>query len=420
MPSAYNYDPGLPQATIEPAERSWQLDGQSRDLSGATTAELREIPESMMSRLSILFGAGIAPQDALEILKKQRSEFERDENGVHNFDLFAAGHALDDIYHMGKGDVAASVQGFYRHFANLTVESRLQALEPEAPMVEVETPSLEIVSAKESEPLLVANELGKRAARFTVNIYGKEVEQLRITEEDADLVASMTVDTYTRNIKVLPDDKRNEYQQFITLMLGGLTDQQIALETGVRPARVSGFFNQFKSRLVTSGFDQAFALTTLQRKIVEHRNPGLNVDNILAPSTPTPSKRASEVVDLEPSVSRYYTDSDLADLHRTPFIVLKPEEKIAMPADYLAVDNSDEYPDDWQERGLCAQTDPEIFYPEKGGSTREAKKICQGCEIREKCLEYAMQNDERYGIWGGLSERERRKLKKDREAAAAS
>ena len=66
----------------------------------------------------------------------------------------------------------------------------------------------------------------------------------------------------------------------------------------------------------------------------------------------------------------------------------------------------------WQERALCAQTDPEAFFPEKGGSTREAKRVCLTCDVRQECLEYALQNDERFGIWGGLSERERRKLKK--------
>jgi WhiB family redox-sensing transcriptional regulator len=67
---------------------------------------------------------------------------------------------------------------------------------------------------------------------------------------------------------------------------------------------------------------------------------------------------------------------------------------------------------EWQERALCAQTDPEAFFPEKGGSTREAKRICVGCEVRAECLEYALAKDERFGIWGGLSERERRKLKR--------
>ncbi|WP_276529566.1 WhiB family transcriptional regulator [Nanchangia anserum] len=65
----------------------------------------------------------------------------------------------------------------------------------------------------------------------------------------------------------------------------------------------------------------------------------------------------------------------------------------------------------WQDQALCAQTDPEAFFPEKGGSTREAKQVCQLCRVRDDCLRYALENDERFGIWGGLSERERRRLK---------
>jgi WhiB family transcriptional regulator, redox-sensing transcriptional regulator len=66
----------------------------------------------------------------------------------------------------------------------------------------------------------------------------------------------------------------------------------------------------------------------------------------------------------------------------------------------------------WAPKAKCLQADPETFFPEKGGSTREAKRICALCEVREPCLQYALDNDERFGIWGGLSERERRKLKK--------
>jgi len=50
----------------------------------------------------------------------------------------------------------------------------------------------------------------------------------------------------------------------------------------------------------------------------------------------------------------------------------------------------------WQDRALCAQTDPEAFFPEKGGSTREAKRVCRGCEVRAECLDYALENDERF------------------------
>jgi WhiB family redox-sensing transcriptional regulator len=73
---------------------------------------------------------------------------------------------------------------------------------------------------------------------------------------------------------------------------------------------------------------------------------------------------------------------------------------------------NDDNPLAWQSDSLCAQTDPEAFFPEKGGSTRDAKKICATCEVKAQCLEYALANDERFGIWGGLSERERRKLRK--------
>ena len=66
----------------------------------------------------------------------------------------------------------------------------------------------------------------------------------------------------------------------------------------------------------------------------------------------------------------------------------------------------------WQTDALCAQTDPEAFFPEKGGSTKNAKEICNTCDAQENCLDYALENDERFGIWGGLSERERRKLPK--------
>ena len=67
--------------------------------------------------------------------------------------------------------------------------------------------------------------------------------------------------------------------------------------------------------------------------------------------------------------------------------------------------------DSWRLDALCAETDPEAFFPEKGGSTREAKRVCTGCDVRAECLEYALSNDERFGIWGGLSERERRRLR---------
>jgi len=84
----------------------------------------------------------------------------------------------------------------------------------------------------------------------------------------------------------------------------------------------------------------------------------------------------------------------------------------------VGTDAADEGLLGWQSEALCAQTDPEAFFPEKGGSTRDAKRICESCDVRAQCLEYALANDERFGIWGGLSERERRRLKKEMQQAS--
>ncbi len=81
-------------------------------------------------------------------------------------------------------------------------------------------------------------------------------------------------------------------------------------------------------------------------------------------------------------------------------------------ADLAALENSGI----WQDRALCAETDPEAFFPEKGESTAPAKHVCHSCPVRPQCLRSALENRERFGVWGGLSERERRRL--NLEAAA--
>src|ERR1700730_5834985 len=84
---------------------------------------------------------------------------------------------------------------------------------------------------------------------------------------------------------------------------------------------------------------------------------------------------------------------------------------------------ADEAGERWQERANCLGVDPDLFFPERGASTREAKGVCRGCEVREECLEYALDHGEKFGIWGGLSERERRRVRRQRaleRRAAAS
>ena len=79
-----------------------------------------------------------------------------------------------------------------------------------------------------------------------------------------------------------------------------------------------------------------------------------------------------------------------------------------------------ELDDNWQDDANCLGVDPDLFFPERGASTREAKEVCRGCVVRGQCLEFALQNGEKFGIWGGLSERERRRIRRQRAQAARS
>jgi WhiB family redox-sensing transcriptional regulator len=72
----------------------------------------------------------------------------------------------------------------------------------------------------------------------------------------------------------------------------------------------------------------------------------------------------------------------------------------------------------WQNYANCLGVDPDLFFPERGASTREAKEVCRGCVVTENCLEYALANGDKFGIWGGTSERERRRIRRARVIAA--
>ena len=74
----------------------------------------------------------------------------------------------------------------------------------------------------------------------------------------------------------------------------------------------------------------------------------------------------------------------------------------------------------WQDFANCLGVDPDLFFPERGASTKEAKEVCRGCVVREDCLEYALSNSEKFGIWGGMSERERRRIRRARAIARRS
>jgi WhiB family redox-sensing transcriptional regulator len=69
---------------------------------------------------------------------------------------------------------------------------------------------------------------------------------------------------------------------------------------------------------------------------------------------------------------------------------------------------------EWMDLGNCQGLNPDLFFPARGASTTEAKAVCRQCVVQEQCLEYALTHRERFGIWGGLSERERRRLRRAR------
>ena len=72
---------------------------------------------------------------------------------------------------------------------------------------------------------------------------------------------------------------------------------------------------------------------------------------------------------------------------------------------------------EWQDAANCKGANADLFFPERGASTRTAKGICRECTVRDECLEFAIVSSEKFGIWGQMSERERRKIRKERQIA---
>ena len=74
------------------------------------------------------------------------------------------------------------------------------------------------------------------------------------------------------------------------------------------------------------------------------------------------------------------------------------------------------YYEDWTDEGICRQVSPDLWFPDLGdsGAAKEAKKVCAGCPVRLICLETALQRGERFGVWGGKTERERRAIEAQR------
>lgn len=69
----------------------------------------------------------------------------------------------------------------------------------------------------------------------------------------------------------------------------------------------------------------------------------------------------------------------------------------------------------WSAYGGCASADPDLFFPEPGADTAPAREICRSCPVRRMCLDYALETRQKFGIWGGMTENQRRRLRRDRD-----
>lgn len=74
-------------------------------------------------------------------------------------------------------------------------------------------------------------------------------------------------------------------------------------------------------------------------------------------------------------------------------------------------------PGPWVQDAVCAQVDPELWFPEPGGAGKSAQLLCASCPVSRQCLGYAMENNERFGVWGGTSPGDRAALRRARRAA---
>ncbi|MFM8846585.1 MAG: WhiB family transcriptional regulator [Actinomycetota bacterium] len=72
----------------------------------------------------------------------------------------------------------------------------------------------------------------------------------------------------------------------------------------------------------------------------------------------------------------------------------------------------------WRDLGACRGLDPEVFFPETDEEADIAKNICATCDVRVACLEHALSSREKVGVWGGTTERERRRIIRQRRRSA--
>lgn len=130
-------------------------------------------------------------------------------------------------------------------------------------------------------------------------------------------------------------------------------------------------------------------------------------------------KRCSLCADVKP-LDEFNRDAGRKDGHTSRCTdcinAAKPEPEIRyrLPTAAWLVQR-----EDWQQQGACYRTGALRFFPPQGGDSRTPKAICRDCPVQFQCLEYAMRTNQRYGVWGGKSEKERRRIRSERREQGA-
>lgn len=182
----------------------------------------------------------------------------------------------------------------------------------------------------------------------------------------------------------------------------GWNGKEIARAAGVSYTVIYRLIDGTYCRVGDRVYTQIMAIDPASREQFEatrRYRPSAKFQEAVAPPPPP---------DPEPEVESLTSEEiELRD-HQLARYAGKAWSSLELLALNLAVDGDDIT---WRHHALCRQVDAELFFPEKGGSNREAKRLCARCPVRTPCLEEALVNDESFGVWGGMSERERRQYR---------
>lgn len=233
--------------------------------------------------------------------------------------------------------------------------------------------------------------IGPREKEYLQDIFGNV--DIDFTTADAPLIAKILLEMKGQSIA---SAHAIDYLGVYTAYFQGQSYQVIAKNVGGNATSYRINLSQAKKKIINN-YPGPSAFRYFSQRLVEIPFESLAIMVAEAQNTDTPVGSNSPASDTA-------ADENEFEVYR-PI----PSESITS----IPPIPGDINPRAWRQDAVCAQTNPEAFFPEKGGSPREVKKACGRCAVQGFCLEYALVTGERFGVWGGKSENERRKLRRD-------